>query len=215
MSSSIIAGADEAGRGCVIGPLVICIASVEQGKEKELVPAGAKDSKALTPKQRERIYEKLKSICKFKLIKITAEELNSSMKKHSLNEIEAMKIAEGLKGEKFSVFYVDSPDTDKERFAKRIKKYGIDMKIVSEHKADSKFPIVSAASIAAKVERDAEIERIKGELGFDFNSGYTSDPITIDYIKKNLEDKRLQKYLRMKWVTIDRMKQRTLGDFED
>ncbi len=212
---TLTAGADEAGRGCVIGPLVICIASIEQDNEKELVTLGAKDSKVLSPSSRERIYEKLKKVCKFKLIKITAEELNSSMKKHSLNEIEAMKISEGLKGEKFSVFYVDSPDTDKERFAKRIQKYGIKMKIVSEHKADSKFPIVSAASIAAKVERDAEIGRIKQELGYDFNSGYTSDPITIDYIKKNLGDKRLQKYLRMEWVTIDRMKQRTLGDFED
>lgn len=212
---TITAGADEAGRGCLIGPLVISIASVEKENEPEIKRIGAKDSKVLSPAQRTRLYSELSRICRFKLIKIPAKELNSLMGSHSLNEIEAMKIAEGLKGENISEFYVDSPDTDKKRFEKRIRNYGIVIpKIVSEHKADSKFPIVSAASIAAKVERDLEIEKIKRELGFDFGSGYTSDERTIEFVKSNLSNKSLQKYLRTKWATLDRLKQRTLGEFE-
>ncbi len=211
-----IAGADEAGRGCLIGPLVIGIAFAKEGSEEQIRRLGAKDSKLLSPSSRTRLYSELSSVCRFKLVKITAEELNLLMKTKSLNEIEAMKIAEGMKGEEVLEFFVDSPDTITKRFEKRIRSYGFNpKKLISEHKADSKFPIVSAASIAAKVERDEELEKIKREVGFDFGSGYTSDERTIDFVKKNLANKILQKYLRTKWVTLDNMKQRKLGDFEE
>ncbi len=212
----VIAGADEAGRGCLIGPLVIGIAFAPEGSDEEIKRIGARDSKLLSPSARTRLYKELAPVCRFKLVKITAEELNSLMKKHSLNEIEAMKIAEGMKGEEVSEFFVDSPDTVTARFEKRIRSYNPNIpKIVSEHKADSTYPIVSAASIAAKVERDEEIEKIKRELDFDFGSGYTSDERTIDFVKKNLANKTLQKYLRTKWATLDNLKQRKLGEFEE
>lgn len=209
-----IAGADEAGRGCIMGPLVIAIASVEKSREADIRRLGARDSKTHTPGARERLYKELSSFCGFKVIKISAEELNSLMRKHSLNEIEAMKIAHGIAGESFSVLYVDSPDSWEERFEKRIRSYNVGgLKIVSSHRADSKFPIVSAASIAAKVERDSEIEKIKQELGYDFNSGYTSDPITMEYVKENLQDRKLQKYLRTRWETVERLRQKRLSDY--
>jgi len=56
-------GADEAGRGCVLGPLVICLATVEQEREEELRKIGVKDSKLLTPKRREHLYGKIREIC--------------------------------------------------------------------------------------------------------------------------------------------------------
>ncbi len=209
-----VAGADEAGRGCLIGPLVIAIASVKKNNEYEIQRLGAKDSKKLSPQMREKLYGELKSICKFTLVKITAEELNEIMKKHSLNEIEAIKIAGAISGKKYHTLYVDSPDTVEERFEKRIRSHTSDkLKIVSSHRADAKFPIVSAASIAAKVERDKEIEKIKKEVGYDFNSGYTSDPITIDYVKENLHNKKLRKYLRTRWETLKRLTQRKLSDY--
>ncbi|MFH1470838.1 MAG: ribonuclease HII [Candidatus Micrarchaeota archaeon] len=213
---SLIAGADEAGRGCLIGPLVIGIAFAEEGTDEQIKKIGARDSKELSPTTRTRLYKELSSICRFKLVKITAQELNSLMKKHSLNEIEALKLAEGLKGEEIETLVVDSPDTDTKRFEKRIRNYTSSIpKIISEHKADSKYPIVSAASIAAKVERDEELEKIKREVGFDFGSGYTSDERTIDFVKKNLANKTLQKYLRTKWSTLENLKQRRLGEFGD
>lgn len=213
----LIAGCDEAGRGCVLGALVICIAIAEEGKETELKKIGAKDSKLLSPSARRRLYSQVKHLCtESACIHITAKQLNELMEKHSLNEIEAMKIAELLSQMKHhpELIIADSPDTDAKRFETRIRKYlARDLKIKSEHKADFNYPIVSAASILAKVERDAEIERIKRELGYDFGSGYSSDPRTIEFLKSNLHIPQVQKYIRSKWKTIERLKQRKLSEF--
>ena len=214
----IIAGADEAGRGCVLGPLVICIATAEKNNEGKLKIIGVKDSKLLRPSAREKLFSKIKNICGDTLvIKINANELNELMRKHSLNEIEAMKIGEALNDLKNrpQEIYVDSPDTEADRFRRRIRKYFKgDAEIISEHKADFNYPIVSAASIIAKVERDRTIELIKKELGFDFGSGYSSDERTINFLRKNLHRTDVQKYVRKEWETIEKLKQKKLTEFE-
>jgi ribonuclease HII len=213
----MISGIDEAGRGAVIGPLVICIASIDKMDEYKLKEMGARDSKKLTRGRRETLFPKIKDMCKLTIIKITAEELNKLMDKYSLNEIEALKIAEGLNisGKLADAVYVDSPDNIPKNFALRIEKYlKKKTKIISENKADDKYLIVSAASICAKVTRDAEIEKIKEEVGHDFNSGYTSDPITIRYLEKHVDDEKLKPYLREKWITLSNLRQRRLAEFE-
>jgi len=73
---------------------------------------------------------------------------------------------------------------------------------------------VSAASIIAKVERDAVIEEIKKELACDFGSGYTSDDRTISFLKKNFHREEIHKYIRKEWETIDNIKQRKLNEFD-
>lgn len=213
----MISGIDEAGRGAVIGPLVICIASIDKMDEYKLKEMGARDSKKLTRGRRETLFPKIKDMCKLTIIKITAGELNKLMDKYSLNEIEALKIAEGLNisGKLAEAVYVDSPDNIPKNFALRIEKYlKKKTKIISENKADDKYLIVSAASICAKVTRDAEIEKIKEEVGHDFNSGYTSDPITIGYLEKHVDDEKLKPYLREKWITLSNLRQRRLAEFE-
>lgn len=105
------------------------------------------------------------------------------------------------------------------KFAAMIKKNLIHqyVKIISEHKADVKYPIVSAASILAKVVRDQEIEIIKKEIGVDFGSGYAADPITIKFVKAHWENK-LAQYIRKSWGTIrelEKMKgQKLLMEFD-
>lgn len=213
----LISGADEAGRGCVIGPLVICVAVIEKEKEAELKAIGVRDSKLLSPAKRSSLYKQVKKLCKeSKSIHITAEELNHLMDTLSLNEIEAMKIAEAFNSLKSSPekLIVDSPDTNPENFSERLRKYlKKQPALQSEHKADVNHPIVSAASIIAKVERDRAIEDIKKEVGEDFNSGYSSDPKTIEFLKKHLHRKDVQKYVRSKWSTLDRIGQKTLFEF--
>lgn len=213
----IIAGVDEAGRGCVLGPLVICIAVAEKEDEARLKEIGAKDSKLLNPSARSRLFGKIKNICVDALVvKIDAEELNELMKKHSLNEIEAMKIGNALNTLKVTpdLILVDSPDTEADRFKRRIRKYfEADSEIITEHKADFNYPIVSAASIIAKVERDGVIELIKKELEYDFGSGYTSDDRTINFLKKNLHRKDVQKYVRKRWDTVEKIQQKKLTEF--
>ena len=213
----MIIGVDEAGRGCIIGPMVICAAAINPLDEYKMKELGVKDSKKLTPQQREKLYPKVAHMCKYATAKVTAEELNELMGRHSLNEIEAMKVAGlidqlGLRG---ATAYIDSPDNVPAKFARRIEKY---MKgrhrLVAENKADDLHLIVGAASIIAKVTRDGEIEKIKREVGIDFNSGYTSDPVTQAYVAKRKEYPALAKYLRTKWSTLQVEKQRKLSDFE-
>jgi len=216
--STLIAGCDEAGRGPVIGPLVICVAAVDAGREPELKAIGVKDSKLLSPSARKRLSQQIKNICaEHACAIITARQLNELMMHHSLNEIEAMKVAELLSQMKTEpkLIIVDSPDTEARRFGQRIRKYlKKDVEIKAEHKADYKYPIVSAASIIAKVERDKEIDKIKRELGYDFGSGYPSDPRTMEFLKSNIDNEEVVKYVRRRWETFARLTQRKLVDFE-
>ena len=159
----------------------------------------------LLPSQREKLYAKLIKMGDYSVIEYSAEKITELMRKRiSLNLIEAAMVSEAiakLKPKPKRVF-VDSPDSIPSKFEKRIRKfYGQGLEFVCENKADAKYPVVSAASIIAKVERDAQIERLKKEIG-DFGSGYTSDPKTIAFLDKNWKNKGIQKYLRHEWSTI-------------
>ena len=132
------------------------------------------------------------------------------MNAYSLNEIEAQKVVELLKDLKVipQRLILDSPDTVAERYTLRIrnilKKTAVanieDLEIVSEHKADYKYISVACASILAKVTRDKLMDQL---VGFSL-SGYSSDPKTIEYLKKYfLENKSFPEFTRMKWKTVD------------
>ena len=212
----MIIGIDEAGRGCIIGPMVICAAAINPLEEYKLKEMGVKDSKKLSPRQREGLYGKVGKLTKYTTVKVTAGELNVLMDKHNLNEIEAIKIAQAIDtlGIRDATVYVDSPDNVPAKFARRIEKYvKTRVKIISANKADDKYVIVGAASIIAKVTRDREIEKIKKETGIEFNSGYTSDPVTQKYVAERKDYPALQKYLRTKWSTLRVEKQRKLAEF--
>ncbi len=204
----IIAGIDEAGRGPALGPMVIGLAVGNEKDIEILSTAGAKDSKLLTPIQREKLYLSLQEIVKKETIIIKAKELDTLMDKQSLNEIEAMKISELLNSlkKKPDIVYIDCPDTLPNSFIQRLKKYlKFKPHLIAEHKADSKYPIVSAASIFAKVERDNEIKKLEKKYG-NLGSGYPSDPETIDFIKKWLKEKgELPEFARKKWATNQRL----------
>ncbi|VVB74008.1 Ribonuclease HII [uncultured archaeon] len=225
LNGILVGGADEAGRGPVIGPLVLCVAIYEKDREHELRQIGVRDSKLLSPAKREELAPILRDMCHLHVQKITAKEINALMKKDvSLNEIEAMWIADAMKGiepdivKRLDKIYVDAPDPDANRFTARIKshlppKAPIAMKLHSSHKADVIYPVAGAASIIAKVTRDQEIERIKEELGCDFGTGYSHDAATIKCVEENIDNPILKKYLRTEWATtkniIARMKYTT------
>ncbi|HLC92394.1 MAG TPA: ribonuclease HII [archaeon] len=206
----LIAGIDEAGRGPCIGPLVMAIAVVKKEDEEKLVELGVKDSKMLSVKERERQFPKIKEmLVESHTSHITAEEIDALMKRKSLNEIEAMhagKLINSLKSRP-DVIYIDSPDVVMAEFGKRIEKYvSFPVKIVSEHKADVNYPVVSAASVLAKVERDAEIKKISEEFG-EVGSGYPHDEQTIRFLKNYLlHHSELPKIVRHSWQTISSLK---------
>ncbi len=188
----LVAGVDEAGRGCVIGPLVVAGVAVQTENLQLLAELGVKDSKLLTAKKREALYpEIIKLTENHHIIKVPPAQIDkvvrSSRVLHKLNRLEAQTMAKIIDVLKPDEAYVDAADVLEQRFGSHISEcLRYKTKIVSEHKADRTYPVVSAASIIAKVERDGEIAKLKVKYG-DFGTGYLTDEKTMVFLKRLLE----------------------------
>lgn len=198
----MICGVDEAGRGPVIGPLVV--AGVCVGTDDKLKELHVRDSKKCTPKQREKLEPCIRNEAKCEVIVLPAGEIDLLRGEMTLNRIEAKLFATVIERLKPDIAYVDAADTDEENFAHMIRsELKTCPEIVSRHKADETYPVVSAASIIAKVRRDAEIRKIEDEIGEPIGSGYPSDPATIAFLEKWLKEKgSLPPHTRQSWSTI-------------
>jgi ribonuclease HII len=188
----LIAGVDDAGRGCVIGPLTIAGVLMKEEDLPMLRELGVKDSKLLSPQRRETLAVEIKRIAqKYSVIKLSPKEIDTVVetgkKLHRLNRLEAQTMAKVIETLKPDKAYVDASDVLEERFKQHILEcLSFKIEIVSEHKADRTYPIVSAASIIAKVERDKEIAELTKKYG-DFGCGYPSDPKTISFLQQCIE----------------------------
>jgi ribonuclease HII len=188
----LVAGVDDAGRGSVIGPLVIAGVLMREEDLPKLVELKVRDSKLLTAHRREILAVEIKRIAqKFSVVKISPKEIDkvveTGKKLHRLNRLEAQKMAQIIEMLKPDIAYVDASDVLEERFKQHIQEcLTFKPKIVSEHKADRKYPIVSAASIIAKVERDKAIAELAEKYG-DLGCGYPTDPKTLNFLHKCLE----------------------------
>jgi len=124
-----------------------------------------------------------------------------------LNELEEFKMAEIIRELKPSSIYIDAVDVNEDRFRDSILNlldYSPE-EIISKHKADDLFPIVSAASIIAKDKRDTLIEEMKEKYG-DFGSGYPSDKRTIDFLRKWIKkNKKIPYFARKSWATTKKI----------
>lgn len=206
-----ILGIDEAGRGPVIGPLVICGVVIEEKQIKILERMGVKDSKRLTPSRRSVLARKIKKMGEYELVKISAQDIdNLRAKEINLNEIEKIGMMKIIKSSTFDKAIIDSVDIYPERLTNSIKDIlGHDLDIKSEHKADDNHIPVAAASIVAKVERDIEIEKLTrkykkmGPIG----SGYPSDPKTKAFLNKFTFDE-LPNFVRKSWSTAQKLKEK-------
>jgi ribonuclease HII len=208
----LIAGIDDAGRGSVIGPLVIAGVLVKEEDMPKLVELKVKDSKLLSPNRREKLAVEIKRIAeRYSVVKLSPMEIDkvvmSGRKLHKLNRLEAQAMAKVIEMLKPDITYVDASDVLEERFKQHIlEALPIKVQIISEHKADRKYPIVSAASIIAKVERDKEIAEIAKKYG-DVGCGYPSDPKTIRFLQKCLEEAgEYPEFVRKSWKPAKRTK---------
>ncbi|MBI4447534.1 ribonuclease HII [Candidatus Woesearchaeota archaeon] len=200
----LICGVDEAGRGPVIGPLVICGVTIQEENLPLLEKLGVKDSKLLTPKQRDFLFEKIiKTVKDYKLIIIPPREIDEALASNeiNLNWLEAIKTAEIINHLKPQKVIVDCPSNNIKAYSSYLKDRlnNNDVEVICAHKADVKFIIVSAASVIAKVVRDREIEEIKKELGKDIGSGYPSDPTTKKFLQENWD--KHPEIFRKSWQT--------------
>ncbi len=183
----LIAGIDEAGRGCVMGPLVIAGVLVKQENLSALAQLGVKDSKLLTAKKREALAPEIFRLAeKHVIMKLSPQEIDRAVERqtklHKLNRLEAETMARIVTALRPDMVYVDAADVVAQRFAHHIQEAStFKTRIVSEHKADRTYPVVSAASIIAKVERDSEIAALREHYG-DFGTGYLADPKTNQFL---------------------------------
>lgn len=218
--SKLIVGIDEAGRGPVIGPLVIAGAAIEEKDRIKLQELGVKDSKLLTPKQREYLYDKILAIVKNKIIIIPPNEIDAAVESETLNLnwLEAIKSVEIIAALKPDKAILDCPSNNIKAYTNYIKNLlsdkGKQIEIICEHKADVNHIEVAAASILAKVTRDRLIEDIKKKIKIDFGSGYPSDPKTVDFLKNNWNK---YDFFRKSWSSwkkhAEEKKQKTLVHF--
>ena len=197
----LVCGVDDAGRGSVLGPLVIAGIVIKQTKINQLKKQGIRDSKKLTPLARERLYKIIINIVdNYYVARISPKIIDKSVFNHSLNHLEAQYMAKVISKLSPSVAFVDSCDVNPRRFGKEISKLTSHSKIKSYHHADSKFVVVSAASILAKVSRDRAITRLRKK--YTVGSGYPSDPKTKAFIKKSIKRNMPLTFIRKSWKPV-------------
>lgn len=202
-----VAGIDEAGRGPMIGPMVICGVLIYSEKLSELERIGARDSKTLSHSRRLKLKGQIERIAsKVEIRTVSAADIDRLRKRTTLNEIEVDEFATIAKKLKPQEIYLDAADVKADRFGEKVGNLsGLASKgavIVSEHRADSKYPIVSAASIIAKVERDRVISEYHKRYG-DFGSGYPSDPKTVEFVTNLVRNgQKLPPIVRKSWDSV-------------
>ena len=200
-----ICGVDDAGRGSMIGPMVIAGISIEKKNIPKLRKLGVRDSKKLSPKKRELLYKEIiKLVDDYHVIRIPPRTIDKYVFEHNLNHLEAKKMAEVISNLNPDISYVDSCDVNAARFGREISDLSKKSKVKSYHYADSRFVVVSAASIIAKVSRDRSIMRLNKTTNL--GSGYPSDKKSVNYVKKIVSSKKsLPTSIRKSWKPVQKI----------
>jgi ribonuclease HII len=206
-----VLGIDEAGRGCVLGSLVIGAYLFEGSDVGDLSKAGAADSKTLSPKRRTAARIQLDRLGTADVRQVTPQQIDAG----NLNTLEEEVIAELVMRWRPDVVRVDALGHPSaiprviERLQARIGD-GLRPQWVMEPKADSRYPTVGAASIFAKTTRDALLDDAKATYG-DLGSGYPSDPKTRAWIIAWARSgEPWPPIVRTRWQTIADLSQQAL-----
>ncbi|MCK5624894.1 ribonuclease HII [Candidatus Pacearchaeota archaeon] len=211
-------GIDDAGRGPVIGPMVLAGCLIDEKTARKFKKLGVRDSKQLTSKRREFLTQKIKEeVISFEIVLADADEINKKQDSGTnLNMLEAIKTAKIInkinkeislkdKSEACKIkVVVDCPSTSiikwRDFLMTKVKDLS-NLDIVCEHKADKNHVSVSAASILAKSTREKEMDKLKKKYGEEIGSGYTSDPSTSKFLTKNVSKHKDSGIFRKNWIT--------------
>jgi len=208
-------GVDEAGKGPVLGSMFAAAVRADT----EDLPSGVADSKSLSPGRREELARGIREAADAVAVaEIPVERIDDP--EADMNALTVAAHAEALAGaaDEGDEAYVDAGDTDAVRFGRNVgEAVALALDVRAEHGADETFPVVSAASIVAKVERDAHVASLAGEYG-EVGSGYPSDPATREFLREYVADHgRLPSCARESWQTsrdvLAAAEQSSLGEF--
>ncbi len=235
----LILGIDEAGRGAVVGPLVLCAAAVDEQHIAELERLATKDSKQLSPAQRQELAHMLRPLlARCEVVSLNPQDIDERGRAaRSLNQLEIETCARLIRDIRPARAYIDLPQVIGQRSARALRQEAatgtlhsesetgprrarvertafvtflrqlldFELELVVENLADEHYPVVAAASIIAKVERDAAIAELRRRYG-DFGSGYPSDERTVRFLEEYLAAHgRLPSCARSTWRTARRL----------
>jgi ribonuclease HII len=209
--AELIAGVDDAGRGPIIGPLVVAGVLLGEDRDRELLAMGVKDSKLLSPVVRTHLAPKVRALAtKVSVVEVQPKEIDEVVlhggKLRKLNFLEAQLMAQVISELSPKEVYVDASDVNEQRYGDTIREFLPEalrkIKLVSEHHADRTYPVVSAASIIAKVRRDEAVEALRREYG-NFGSGYITDARTLNFLREwRRTHDEYPPIVRLSWKTI-------------
>lgn len=197
-------GVDEAGKGAVLGPMVIAAVGCE--RPDDFADLGVRDSKELTPRKREILFSEIEGRFPTAIRVIEAADIDQMRRLMTMNTIVARFHAEVISDLGPETAYVDACDVNAWRYGRTVKsRLERPCVIVSEHHADQNFPVVSAASIVAKVTRDREVTFLAEEYGL-IGTGYPTDPETIAYLTSYIDTQgHPPPIARESWKTVGAM----------
>jgi ribonuclease HII len=193
-------GVDEAGKGPVLGSMFA--AGVRA--PADAIPDGVRDSKELAAQRREELAEALRADDRVSvgLAEITVERIDDPGTDMNTLTVTAQAGALTAVATGGDAVYLDAGDVDAARFGRRVgDRLDADVDVRAEHGADAARPVVAAASVIAKVERDAHVADLAAEYGA-VGSGYPGDPVTRSFLASYVEEHgRLPDCARTSWKT--------------
>lgn len=209
-----IIGVDDAGRGPVLGPMVLCGVLIDdEAIEDDLKELGVKDSKLLYPKQRAKIALQIKDTYRYAIEVAEPKEIDDFP---NLNNLEAIKCGLVINSLMESIdetvkVIVDCPSVNTKAWGDYLRDTLVKKELVElvvEHKADANHSVVGAASIIAKETREDTLKDLKKKLNINFGSGYPSDPKTKDFLVQTYGDKTYDSLIRKSWSTYKKIGER-------
>ncbi len=202
-------GMDEAGRGCVIGPLVVACVAADEADRRWFNAHNVRDSKIVPAAQRDDLAKRIMDRCWFQVRIAPPRAIDAAVRDRArtLNGLELELMADLLKEfrdaheDREAVAWVDAPSINAQGFCEKL--YAAsgweDMgRIRATHEADRRDRTVAAASLIAKYERERLIALAKKELGVDVGCGYSHDPLARAYVAQAPKD---CPHVRWTWKT--------------
>jgi len=208
-------GVDEAGKGPVLGSMFAAAVRADPAA----LPDGVADSKTLSPERRETLAAQIRDRATgVGVAEVPVERIDDP--ETDMNRLTVDAHARALSSLAIDglAVLVDAGETDAGRFGRRVAG-AVDaaVDLTARHEADADDPLVGAASIVAKVERDAHVERLAETYG-DLGSGYPSDPATRRFLRAWVDrEGDLPPCARSSWRTCEDVlaaaEQSALGEF--
>ncbi len=194
-------GVDEAGKGPVLGSMFAAAVRAPPAA----LPEGIDDSKRIAPSRRERLAATVRERGAVAVAEVPVERIDDPAT--DMNTLTVAAHAEALSGvaSEGLAGTVDAGDVDADRFGRRVaERVDADLDLAAAHGADGTDPLVGAASVVAKVTRDAHVADLAERYDAEVGSGYPSDPATRAFLRSYVEREReLPACARRSWSTCE------------